>query len=101
MVGWVHDMSTIEAKHIVVHGMVQGVGFRYFVQRLGTRLALTGSVRNCPDSTVEICAEGDRQKIAEFLAEVRRGPRLAEVTRLDIEDVVPHGKYRTFVIEGW
>ena len=93
-------MST-EAKHIVVHGDVQGVGFRYFVQRAAMRLGLTGNVRNCHDSTVEIVAEGPADKMAELVSEVQTGPRQARVDRLEIEDIPPHGKYRSFAIEGW
>ena len=92
---------SIEAKLIVVHGDVQGVGFRYFVQRAAIRLGLTGNVCNCHDSTVEIVAQGESNRMADFIGEVRRGPRLARVDRLDIEDIPPHGNYRAFLIEGW
>lgn len=92
---------SVEAKHIVVHGDVQGVGFRYFVQRAATRLGLTGNVRNCPDSSVEIVAEGESDRMADFIMEVQRGPRLARVYRLDIEDIPLRGRYRAFLIEGW
>jgi len=92
---------SLEAKHIVVHGDVQGVGFRYFVQGTAARFGLTGNVRNCPDSTVEIVAEGESDRMADFISEVRRGPRMARVDRLDIEDIPPSGKYRAFLIVGW
>jgi acylphosphatase len=89
------------AKQIVVHGRVQGVGFRYFVQYVGNRLGLTGNVRNCPDSTVEIVVEGDAGKIADFIKEVERGPSLARVQRVDVVDIPMQGTYGTFSIEGW
>ena len=92
---------SVEAKHIVVHGDVQGVGFRYFVQRAAARLGLTGNVRNCLDFTVEIVVEGESDRMTDFLDEVQRGPRMARIDRLDIEDIPPGGKYRTFLIEGW
>jgi acylphosphatase len=91
----------MQAKHIVVHGLVQGVGFRYFVQGLGRRLGLTGDVRNLPDSTVEIVVEGDDGKIKEFVKAVERGPSMAYVERLDIHDLAPSGKYHSFLVEGW
>jgi len=91
----------VEAKHITVHGDVQGVGFRYFVQRAAVRLGLTGNVRNCYDLTVEIVAEGESDRMADFIREVRSGPRLARVDRLDIEDISASGTYRGFMIEGW
>ena len=91
----------MQAKHIIVQGRVQGVGFRYFVQRVGMRLGLTGNVRNCPDSAVEIVVEGPARRIEEFVKEVGQGPPLARVERLDIHDIPPRGNYRSFLIEGW
>jgi acylphosphatase len=89
------------ARHVVVHGLVQGVGFRYFVQRTAVRLGIAGSVRNCPDTSVEIFAEGEVGSISEFLAEVARGPRMAAVEHLDISEIPVRGTFRSFSIEGW
>jgi acylphosphatase len=91
----------VEAKLIVVHGDVQGVGFRYFVQRVANRLGITGNVRNCPDSTVEIIAQAESDRMADFIREVQRGPRLARVDRLEIEEIPPRGNHAAFLIEGW
>jgi acylphosphatase len=90
-----------EAKHVVVHGRVQGVGFRYFVQRAGTRLGLVGNVRNLDDGSVEIVVEGDGGIIGDFLKEVGRGPSLSRVERLDVRETPPTGRYSTFQVEGW
>jgi len=81
--------------------MVQGVGFRYFVQRIGKKLDLVGDVRNLPDDTVEIFVEGPPHQLEEFTGEVRRGPSMAHVERLDIHDMPATGRYSTFMIEGW
>ena len=89
------------AKQIIVHGRVQGVGFRYFVQHVGNRLGLTGNVRNCPDSTVEIIVEGNEKGIADFIKQLERGPSLARVQRVDIVDIPVQGTYGSFSIEGW
>ena len=91
----------VQAKQIRVHGRVQGVGFRYFVQRAGNRLGLTGKVRNRPDDTVEIVVAGDAELIDEFLREVTKGPPLSRVERLEIEDIAPVERFRNFQIEGW
>jgi acylphosphatase len=91
----------VRGKQIRVHGRVQGVGFRYFVQRAGNRLGLTGIVRNRPDDTVEIVVAGDAELIEEFLKEVTKGPPLSRVERLEINDVAPVEKFRSFQIEGW
>jgi acylphosphatase len=89
------------AKHIIVHGRVQGVGFRYFVQHMGNRLGLVGNVRNCPDSTVEIVVEGDAERIADLVKKVEKGPSMAWVRRVDVLDLPVQGTYGSFSIEGW
>jgi acylphosphatase len=89
------------AKQITVHGRVQGVGFRYFVQHVGNRLGVVGNVRNCPDSTVEIVVQGSEKNIAEFVKQVERGPALARVQRVEVVDIPVHDSYGSFLIEGW
>jgi acylphosphatase len=89
------------ARRIIVHGMVQGVGFRSFVQRIGKRHGLTGDVCNQRDSTVEIVAEGPSGELEEFIREVRKGPPMAYVERLEIHDIATTDRYPTFMIEGW
>jgi acylphosphatase len=91
----------VQAKRIVVHGRVQGVGFRFFVRDIGMRLGLTGNVSNLPDSTVEIIVEGNPKRIVDFIGEVQKGPSLARVERLEIQDLPDGVSYSTFHIEGW
>jgi acylphosphatase len=91
----------VKAKQIVVHGKVQGVGFRYFVEHVAVKLGLTGNVRNCPDSTVEILVEGDAGDIERLIEEVRQGPPLSWVHRVDVVDIPAKGIYSSFLIEGW
>jgi acylphosphatase len=91
----------LKAKHIVVHGRVQGVGFRYFVQNTASRLGLAGNVRNCEDGTVEILVEGDARSLSAFIKEVERGPALSRVTRTDVHEIPAGGHYSSFHIEGW
>jgi len=75
----------VERLHAIVRGDVQGVGFRYFVQRSAAQLGLTGWVRNNDDGTVEVVAEGPREKLEELRRAVERGPRMAHVPRVDAE----------------
>ena len=89
------------AKQIIVHGRVQGVGFRYFVHDAGKRLGLVGNVRNCPDSTVEIVVEGEAGRIADFVKQVERGPALSRVQRIEVLEMPVQGTYSSFLIEGW
>ncbi len=91
----------MKAKQIIVHGKVQGVGFRYFVQHVAEKLGLTGNVRNCPDSTVEILVEGNAEDIERLIEEVRQGPPLSWVHRVDAVDIPVKRTYGSFLIEGW
>jgi acylphosphatase len=68
--------------YLHVEGRVQGVGFRWFVVHRARALGLDGLVRNRPDGTVEIEAEGKETALLELLEAVRRGPSAARVTRL-------------------
>jgi acylphosphatase len=74
------DLARLTA---IVHGYVQGVGFRMFAAREGSRLGLAGSVWNRADGTVEVIAEGDRAVLEELLRALQRGPSEAEVRRVD------------------
>jgi acylphosphatase len=68
---------------LVIHGRVQGVGFRYFVVRRAAALGLSGWVRNRSDGAVEVEAEGPRAALETLLAALRRGPTAARVTEVD------------------
>ena len=71
--------------HIIVEGLVQGVGFRWFAARKAEALGLSGFVKNRYDGSVEIEAEGDRSLLEEFIRDVKVGPRSAHVANLRIE----------------
>ena len=73
----------MERLHAIVHGDVQGVGFRYFVQRKAQQLGLSGWVRNNDDGTVELVAEGNRRELEDLKRIVEEGPRLARVDRVE------------------
>lgn len=87
----------LKAIFVKIFGHVQGVGFRYFTYRIAKKLKITGYVRNAEDGTVEIHAEGDDQTLERFLSEVSRGPTMAIVTDVRIEEVPIEG-YRDFDI---
>lgn len=74
---------SMERLHAIVRGDVQGVGFRYFVQRKAQQLGLQGWVRNNDDGTVELVAEGTRKQLEELKRAVEEGPRLARVDRVE------------------
>jgi acylphosphatase len=90
----------LQGKRVVVHGRVQGVGFRFFVQDVGTSLGLKGDVRNCWDSTVEISVEGSAEVLVDFIRAVEKGPPLSRVTRVEVQDIPVTRRYRSFTVEG-
>jgi acylphosphatase len=80
----------MEARiHVIVEGLVQGVGFRWFAARHAQGRNLRGYVRNCVDGSVEIDAEGEKTLLEEFLGELRTGPRSAMVRDIEIEWLPP------------
>ena len=85
-----------EQLHAIVHGRVQGVGFRDFTQHRGIELGLTGWVRNELDGTVEVTAEGERATLERFAAFLRRGPQSARVTQVDLDWRAATGKFTSF-----
>ena len=85
--------------HIIVNGLVQGVGFRYFVYSRAARIGLRGYVKNTFDGSVEIDAEGDRSLIEELIREVKVGPRSAQVTDVKIQWKEPQHQYKEFAIQ--
>ncbi len=68
------------AKHLILSGHVQGVGFRDWMVTRARRLALAGWVRNRADGTLEALVAGDAPAVEELLRACRRGPPLADVT---------------------
>ena len=68
--------------HFLIQGRVQGVGFRWYVQREAGELDLRGWVRNTEDGEVEVLASGPVEDLAELRASLRRGPRGSRVDRL-------------------
>jgi acylphosphatase len=84
--------------YVVVNGVVQGVGFRYFVYHRAIRFGLVGYVRNVFSGEVEIEVEGDRSLIEEFIKEVKVGPRVARVTDVSVEWRTYEKLYRSFEI---
>lgn len=65
-------MPSMIRAHIFYSGRVQGVGFRFTVQRTAVDLDLRGWVKNLSDGRVEILAEGDREKIGQFCERIEK-----------------------------
>ena len=88
------------AKRFLVRGRVQGVGFRWFVEREAHMLKISGWVRNNPDGTVELFAQGTRDQLAGLHARLREGPRAARVDGVDVSDAEPVAGSVSFQIRG-
>ncbi|SDI73536.1 acylphosphatase [Alteribacillus bidgolensis] len=74
-------------QHIVVHGKVQGVGFRNFTLAEARKLGIKGWVRNKANGTVEIEAEGTEKKMGHFLDSIAEGSKFSKVQNLDISEI--------------
>jgi len=70
---------TITGIHIIISGMVQGVGFRFSTRQKASELGITGRVRNIRGGRVECIAEGDKDAIEKFIGWCRMGPPAASV----------------------
>ena len=82
----------------LISGRVQMVGFRAFAELRAPRHGATGYVCNLPDGGVEVVAEGDRNQLEDFLADLRRGPRGARVDSVTVNWEAPRGEFRDFSV---
>ena len=89
-----------ECRRYVVRGRVQGVGFRFFVEREAHILGIAGWVRNNFDGTVEVLAVGSREQLMGLRDRLRAGPRAARVDAVDESEAKPVPGLTTFRIEG-
>jgi len=87
-----------ERLEATVHGVVQGVFFRYSTNLQADRLGLAGSVENQPDGSVKVIAEGPRDRLEDLLAWLRVGPDAAVVERVDVVWRPAERSFETFAI---
>jgi acylphosphatase len=87
------------AKLYFIRGRVQGVGFRYFVERMAAELSLTGYTRNLDDGRVEVYAVGSSENLVELTQRLWKGPRFADVRGVEEQDAAVR-RYASFRIEG-
>lgn len=86
--------------HLRIDGFVQGVNFRYYTRQRAASLGLAGWVRNCPDGSVEIVAQGDAESVEALVNWARHGPSMARVDRFEIEEQDPDPHLTTFSVRG-
>ena len=89
-----------QAKRFYVSGRVQGVGFRFFAERIAASLGVCGYVRNLFDGRVEVYAIGSAEQMGALKSALRRGPRMAAVQHVDERDAdILQGYANAFSIE--
>ena len=91
--------SNLQRAEIVVTGLVQGVGFRYFVIRNAQQLGLKGYVKNLYDGSVLTVTEGEKGLIEELFKKLKIGPRAAHVSNARIEWGEFKNEFSTFEVE--
>lgn len=89
-----------DAFSAVVHGRVQGVGFRYYTRAMAHRLNLRGYVQNLPDGSVRVECEGQPAAVAEIAKWLEHGPPSARVSRVDFRWKESKSGYATFTVES-
>lgn len=81
-------MKAIQAR---VTGRVQGVSFRWYAQERARSLGVSGWVRNEPDGSVLLHAEGDDEAVDSLVAWCRQGPSMAKVSNVAVRQATPSG----------
>jgi acylphosphatase len=92
--------ADVKARRFVVRGRVQGVGFRWFVEREAHILGIAGWVRNNSDSSVEVLAQGTRDQLSGLRSRLQQGPRAARVDDVQESEAKAVPGLTTFRIEG-
>ena len=97
---WDMKKEVMQARRFFVSGRVQGVGYRFFAQRVAEELGLHGFVRNRQDGRVEVFAMGTVEKLRQLGKELERGPMMARVTEVGEESAAVDARYSgNFTVE--
>jgi acylphosphatase len=92
-------MAAEKRLHAVIRGGVQGVFYRKFTETEALKLNLKGYVRNMPDGSVEVVAEGNEKKLSLLLRRLYEGPAAAQVTGVEKEITEAKGGFTTFSVK--
>ena len=92
--------KSVRASRFVVRGRVQGVGFRWFVEREAHILQIAGWVRNNSDATVEVLAQGTAEQLEGLKARLQQGPRAARVDNVEVSQAEPVPGITSFQVRG-
>ena len=92
--------SSTQARRFLVRGRVQGVGFRWFVEREAHIVQIAGWVRNNHDGSVEVLAMGTREQLAGLRSRLQEGPRAARVDNVEESETEPVAGLTVFQVRG-
>lgn len=92
--------SSVQARRFLIRGRVQGVGFRWFVEREAHILGIAGWVRNNHDGSVEVLAMGTREQLAGLRTRLREGPRAARIDGVEESEAEPAAGLNSFQVRG-
>ena len=95
-----NSQSRLQARRFLVRGRVQGVGFRWFVEREAHILGIAGWVRNDPDGSVEVLAIGTPEQLADLRSRLQEGPRAARVDDVEESEAEPVAGLNSFQVRG-
>ena len=84
---------------VIFSGSVQGVGFRYTVQKISLKFLVTGFVRNLPSGKVELVTEGEEDILKEFLSVIRGSSMSPNISEVDVKWQNPKHTFNKFLIE--
>ena len=87
----------MKTTRILLSGLVQGVGFRYFAYKKAKKMGVVGYVRNLDDGRVEVVATAEDEVLRDFIDELKKGPSFAYVKNAEIEEL-PHMHFDSFEI---
>ncbi len=93
------QQNELKSLYAIVHGRVQGVGFRYSTVIKAQQLRITGYTRNMFDGKVEVIAEGPYNKLKELLSWLHKGPPMSYVTNVDYNYTKHSGNYKSFSVQ--
>ncbi len=79
----------MQAVKILVNGIVQGVGFRFFCRKKAFEYGISGYAKNLPDGGVEVFAQGAEGLLRDYIKQVTTGPAHAEVTSVIVTEAKP------------
>ena len=88
----------IKRAEYFVSGIVQGVGFRYFVYKNAMQLGLNGYAKNLPDGRVEVVAEGNEESIKNIQKILKQGPSFSRVDKLHVRYTEAQNEFKEFNI---